>query len=64
MCGMDHCYCEDTFRNKLTNKLTTELPTNFDTCSFIVNPYSARYLERRPELVKNKTILELGSGCE
>jgi len=24
----------------------------------------ARYLERRPELVRNKSVLELGSGCE
>lgn len=26
--------------------------------------FRSRYLEMRPELVRNKSVLELGSGCE
>ena len=32
-------------------------------CQMPINNTRARYLERRPEIVRNKTVLELGAGC-
>jgi len=56
MCGMARCYCEYSL-------MCVFLLTLYEIKMTDINLIRARYLEKRPDIVMGKTVLELGSGC-
>ena len=60
MSGTERCCCEFLYRLRSRMHLC---PCDYTRIMSLLANNRARYLEKRPDIVRKKTVLELGAGC-